>query len=153
MELRELLKHALAGGAGMIKHTISDLSEEEAAQRPHGLSPIVWQVGHLAVTEARLVQELLGVEVELPASYGHLFPYGSSGDGPLPPLSEVSEAFERVHEQLLKATDEDLSRAADGGRLYSTVGGALLFADHHRWYHIGKIMTLRGLLGKQRLLG
>ncbi|HLT58638.1 MAG: DinB family protein [Limnochordales bacterium] len=153
MDVQELLKQALTGGAGMIDRAVSDLTEEEAAQSPHGLAPIVWQVGHLAVSEARLVQQLLGVEVELPASYGDLFPFGSSGTGSFPPLAEVRENFTRVHQQLLKAAEGDLARAVDGGQLYSTAAGALMFADRHRWYHIGKIMTLRSLLGKPRLLG
>ena len=27
------------------------------------------------------------------------------------------------------------------------------FSNNHRWYHIGKITTLRALLGKPRLFG
>ena len=153
MELRELVKGALIAGAGMIDRALADLSEEEAAQRPHGLTPIVWQVGHLAVNEARLVRQLAGVEIPLPANYAAIFDYGTSGEGPLPPLSEVHGYFTKGHEELLKVVDSDLSRPVDGGRLYSTVAGALMFADRHRWYHIGKIMTLRGLLQKPRLLG
>ncbi|MFS8534534.1 MAG: DinB family protein [Limnochordales bacterium] len=153
MELRELVKGALIAGAGMIDRALADLSEEEAAQRPHGLTPIVWQVGHLTVSEARMVHQLTGAELALPEKYKDLFEYGTSGEGPFPPLAEVREYFTRGQQELLKAADGDLSRAVDGGRLYSTVAGALMFADRHRWYHIGKIMTLRGLLQKPRLLG
>ena len=153
MELRELVKGALLAGTGMLDRTLADLSEEEAARRPQGLTPIVWQVGHLAFHEARLAKQLTGAEIALPETYKDLFEYGSSGEGPFPPLAEVREYFAKGQQELLKAADGDLSRAVDGGRLYSTVAGALMFADRHRWYHIGKIMTLRGLLQKPRLLG
>ena len=152
MDVRALVKQALAGGMGLMERALADLSEEEAAQRPHGLAPIVWQVGHLAASEARLIKNLSGVDVSLPANYGELFARGSSGEGPFPPLSEVRAAFARGQEELLKIAEGDLSRAVDGGPLYSNVAGALFFADRHRWYHLGKIMTLRGLLGKPRLL-
>jgi len=66
LELRELVKGALIAGAGMIDRALADLSEEEAAQRPHGLTPIVWQVGHLTVSEARMVHQLTGAELALP---------------------------------------------------------------------------------------
>lgn len=153
MDLRQLIVEALSAGAGMLERTLGDLSEEEAAQRPQGLAPIVWQVGHLTVSEARMVQELTGADIALPENYKALFEYGTSGEGSLPPLEEVRGYFSKGQQALLQAADGDLARAVDGGPFYSTVAGALLFVDRHRWYHIGKIMTLRGLLHKPRLLG
>lgn len=153
MDLRPMIMEALVAGAGMLERTLEDLTEEEAAQRPHGLTPIVWQVGHLTVSEARMVEELTGADFTLPENYQALFDYGTSGEGSLPSLAEVRENFAKGQQALLQAADGDLARAVDGGPFYSTVAGALLFVDRHRLYHIGKIMTLRSLLHKPRLLG
>ena len=37
--------------------------------------------------------------------------------------------------------------------LWKNAAGLLGFANVHRWYHIGKINSLRALLGKPRALG
>ena len=136
-----------------MERALDDVTEEEATQRPQGLAPIVWQVGHLVISEAGLIKNISGVDMALPENYSHLFASGTSGEGSFPPLAEVRDAFARSQQELLRIAQGDLGRAVDGGRFYSNVAGALLFADRHRWYHIGKIMTLRSLLGKPRLLG
>mgnify|MGYP001070472502 CR=1 FL=1 len=153
MDVQELVKGALIAGARMLENAIKDVTDEEAAQRPQGLAPIVWQVGHLAVSEAGIVKQLTGEDVSLPDTYAQIFAFGTSGEANFPPLSEVREAFARTQKALLSIADGDLARPVEGDRFYSNVAAALLFADRHRWYHIGKVMTLRGLLGKPRLLG
>lgn len=51
------------------------------------------------------------------------------------------------------ALEGDLTQRIEGVRSYRSVGEALLFLTYHRGYHIGKITTLRALLGKQRVFG
>ncbi|HEY8418750.1 MAG TPA: hypothetical protein VIK93_12035 [Limnochordales bacterium] len=41
------------------------------------------------------------------------------------------------------SVEQGCSEYVDGGRLYSTVAGALMFADRHRWYRIGKMTSQR----------
>lgn len=152
MNWNQVVRQQLMSGFALIEKSLADLSPEEAVQRPHGLTPIVWQVGHLALTDARITKQLSGGDLLVPEDYEKLFARGTSGEGSFPPLSSVLEAFRRVQEKLLQLAEEDLARPAEGGPFYSTVGEALLFLDKHRWYHIGKIMTLRGLLNKPQLL-
>ena len=146
--MREALKNQLTFTAESVEQALADLSTEEAAARPHGLTPIVWQVGHMAYYDALLVQEVVGGALLVPETYKELFRQGSTGDGPLPPLYEVRAAFERAHQGLLRLAEGDLDQPVDGGNEYNTVGSALAFMNIHRGYHIGKIFTLRALLGK-----
>jgi uncharacterized damage-inducible protein DinB len=89
VEPKDLLRYALEATRDRVIRCLEDLSEEEARRVVQGLSPVVWQVGHLA--------------------------------------------------------------QADGVLL--SVGEMLAFSAYHRGYHIGKMATLRALLGKPRLLG
>ncbi len=150
--MREELKKQLEYTAAWLGQALADLSEEDGAARPQGLAPIVWQVGHVAYYDAWLVREVAGGELLVPAEYGQLFRQGSTGEGPLPALAEVRAEFQRAHQGLVHlAETADLNQPADGGIEYSTVGGALSFMNMHRGYHIGKVFTLRALLGKPLL--
>ncbi|OUN01717.1 MAG: hypothetical protein BAA04_12740 [Firmicutes bacterium ZCTH02-B6] len=150
--MRDEIKNQLHFTAQWLRQSLRDVSEEDATARPQGLVPIVWHVGHMAYYDAWLVQDVAGGELLVPAGYRELFRQGSTGDGPLPPLQEVYDAFCRANEGMIRlAETADLDKAADGGNEYGTVGGALTFMNLHRGYHIGKISTLRALLGKPML--
>jgi len=150
--MRQEIRKQLEFTAQWLEQALQDVSEAEAAARPEGLAPIVWQVGHMAYYDAWLVQDVAGGELLVPTGYRELFQQGTTGEGPLPPLAEVREAFRRAHAGLVRlAESANLEQPADGGDEYATVGGALSFMNLHRAYHIGKIFTLRALLGKPRL--
>lgn len=127
------------------------ISEEEAKARPENLAPILWQVGHIAYYEALLVAQVEGGEADVPAVYEELFKQGSGGGGEFPPFAEVVEQLKRSQDATLRLVERDLDAPLAGEPLYTTLGGALLFTHYHRGYHLGKIMTLRGLLGKERV--
>jgi len=57
---------------------VEDVTEDEARSMPHALSPIIWQLGHLVVSDAGYLRRAGGT-VELPAAYGTLFPTGTGG--------------------------------------------------------------------------
>lgn len=139
--------------ADRIRESLQDLRPEEFIARPHGLAPILWQVGHVALSDANLARRA-GEPMEIPESYERLFARGTPGDGPYPPPSEVLEFFEAAQSALLELAAGDLGRpAASPIGAYATVGGAISWNLYHRGYHHGKIMTLRALMGKPRLLG
>lgn len=146
--MRETIKNQLRYTAGHLELALTDVSEDEAAARPQGLTSIVWQVGHMAYYDAWLVQQATGGKLLVPEEYEELFRQGSTGDGPMPSLAEVRAAFQRAHEGLMKLADGDLEQPLEGGREYATVGGGLTFMNLHRGYHTGKVFTLRALLGK-----
>lgn len=148
MNTQELFRTQLHSSGRLILEVTKDLTEEEAAARPQELTPIVWQVGHLTYYDAFLVSRVRGGTPDVPEEYAELFKQGSSGDGSFPPLADVRAVAERVHANVLELVEVDAFQPLDGGSLYSNLGGALMFTQMHRGWHVGKIMTLRALLGK-----
>ncbi|MDQ7849513.1 MAG: DinB family protein [Armatimonadota bacterium] len=150
---RGLLAEMLDGTAHRIHRVLTDISEEDARARPQGLAPIVWQVGHIALVDARALVRS-GVAVEVPPAFEPLFTAGSGGEADYPPLASVLPVLDRVNDRLRQlALEGDLARKVEGTHSYATAGEALLFLLYHRGYHIGKITTLRALLGKGRVFG
>ena len=87
-----------------------------------------------------------------------LFKTGSGGAADYPPLSEVVRAFDETQEALAHAAAEatletPIEVPAGRPRVFTNIAEMFSFADAHRWYHIGKITSLRALLGKPRLFG
>jgi len=148
MDFREVYRNQLTFSANSLLETTQDLTEEEGARRPHGLAPVVWQLGHITYYDARLVSQARGTELMVPASYGQLFAAGTSGEGPFPPLAEVRETFRRVNEEVLKLLELPCELEVPSGPGKSSLAQAVMFTIYHRGWHNGKIMTLRALLGK-----
>ena len=152
MDTRDLLLYGLTVTHARLLRCLEDLSDDEARRTPHGLSPIVWQAEHIALTDATFARRADG-RTEPPAGYETLFATGTGGPAAYPPLEQVRDAINRGQGRL-----EEIARTADpaarvDARHYSTLGEMLTFAIYHRGYHIGKITTLRALLGKPRLFG
>jgi hypothetical protein len=160
MDDRALLQYQLATSQQILKRCLGDITETDATALPEGiLAPIVWQVGHLALTNRYFV-ERAGVTPagKLPEPYGALFRTGTGGVADYPPLSEVVQVFDETQEALTRAVTEatletPIEVPAGRPRVFTNIGEMFSFADAHRWYHIGKITTLRALLGKPRLFG
>jgi hypothetical protein len=129
---------------------IEGITAEEARRIVMGLAPIVWQVGHLAVVDATYAQRGGGTYAA-PAHYGDLFKPGTGGSAEYPPLEEVWAVFSDAHRALLKIVDEaDLAKPLEHpAGAYTSIGGMLVYACYHRGYHVGKVGTLRALLGKR----
>jgi hypothetical protein len=90
-----------------------------------------------------------------PARYVDLFKAGTGGEAAYPPLEEVLAYAVTAHEALFAAAWEaDYTKPAESERgNFHTVGQMLIFANQHRGYHVGKMTTLRALLGKPILFG
>lgn len=150
--MREQFRYGLEASYSRALRCVGDIGEEEARQAPHGLSPIIWQLGHLALADEGFLKRAGGA-LEIPGSYRELFATGTGGIAEYPSLAEVRSAFEAGNRALEEAArTADLAQAVDA-RNYKTIGEMLVFAAYHRGYHIGKITTLRALLGKPRLFG
>jgi len=157
MDARALIQEQLAGSHQVVKYALSEISDEDARRMPDAtLSPIIWQVGHLANSNAGFMKRAgLSSSVTLPDSFAELFKGGSGGQAKYPPLETVVRAFDDTHAALMSAVGGvDLDAPNEGPRgMWKNVGGLLAFACSHRWYHVGKISSLRALLGKPRLFG
>ncbi|HLY22352.1 MAG TPA: DinB family protein [bacterium] len=134
-----------------LREAIDGVSDADARRVMAGkLTPVVWQVGHLALVDGNYVRRA-GGESPVPARYAELFKQGSGGEQDYPPLSEVWSVFDTTHRVLMdRASGADYEAPIDAPA-YKTVGEMLLYSSYHRGYHIGKIMSLRGLLGKAPL--
>ncbi len=135
----------------ILLRTLGDLNEEELQLSPAGgLSPIIWQVGHLATQDAYFAR-LCGHDFTPDASVEALFGRGIGGARPYPPLAEVRPIYDAAQGALEEvARTSDLNQPVQA-KMFKTVGDVVSFACFHRGYHIGKICTLRALLGKPRL--
>lgn len=157
MEDRALIQQQLAKSHQIVKHCLGDITEGEAARLPAPiLSPVIWQVGHLAWINSMFVQRA-GVTsgTTLPERYPDLFKTGTGGAANYPSLSEVVKAFDDTHEALMRTVAEAKLETPDEGPrgLWKNYNEMFSLASTHRWYHIGKINSLRALLGKPRLFG
>jgi DinB family protein len=134
-----------------LREAIDGVSDADARRVMAGrLTPVVWQVGHLALVDGIYVRRA-GGESPVPASYTELFKQGSGGEQDYPPLSEVWSVFDTTHRALIHRASGANYEAPIDQPAYKTIGEMLLYASYHRGYHIGKIMSLRGLLGKAPL--
>jgi hypothetical protein len=135
----------------ILLRTLEDLSADELQRSPvSGLSPVIWQVGHVAATDAYFAR-MCGADVTLLEEFRGLFGRNSGGAKPYPGLVEVKPVYEMGQQTL-----EALTQSAEMGRAvesknFKTVADALSFNCFHRGYHIGKICTLRALMGRQPL--
>lgn len=157
MDDRSLLQQQLAVSHQIVKQCLGDISDDEARRMPNPtLSPIIWQVGHLAVTNARFIERAgAAPATSVPANYPDLFKTGTGGKVAYPSMEAVVGAFDTTHGALMRAVAEArLDAPNDGPRgLWKNQAEMFGFSNTHRWYHIGKINSLRALLGKPRLFG
>ena len=156
MDINAAIQFQLQRSHERVQQCIADLSLEEARRSPTPrLSPVVWQVGHLAFYDAQFA-ERAGVSDAMPVipeDYEQLFKAGTGGQAAYPPIDHVWKVFDRTHAALRRiAVSGDLAKPVEG-QLYKDVGGLLMFASAHRTYHIGKMATLRALLDKPVLFG
>lgn len=147
--LAELLRQSAEG----MLAALQDMTDDELRARPHGLAPALWQVGHVALSDARLA-ERAGEPLTVPEGWAALFGRGTSGEGALPSREEVLHLFRQANERLVALCSGDLARTVESppGRV-AVLANRLAFQIFHRGYHYGKVMTPRALLGKPRLLG
>lgn len=157
MDTRALIQQQLTTSHQILKYCVSDISDEDARRMPDAtLSPVIWQVGPLAAANAHIMQRAgIAPAPSLPATYPDLFKPGTGGKADYPPLDAVTRVFDATHEALMRVVAEaDLDTPNEGPRgLWKNVAEMFGFSNTHRWYHIGKVSSLRALLGKPRLFG
>jgi len=147
------VKNRLVATHEFLQRCVADLTDEEGGRVIAGrLTPAVWQIGHLALVDADYVQRGGGTHV-LPVTYHDLFHRGGEVRGAYPPLRDVWTTFEGVHRALVEVAGKADYTGPTEGRAYATVGEMLIQACVHRGYHVGKLTTLRTLLGKPRMFG
>ena len=152
MEIRDAIQYGLTATYTRILRSVEDVSDVEARQVPHNLSPLIWQLGHVALTDGGFLRLSGGIS-PAPESFKGFFRTGSGGPADYPSLTDVKTVAEAVQRDLMElARSGDLSQHVES-RNFATAGEMLIFVAYHRGYHVGKMTTLRALLGKPRLFG
>jgi uncharacterized damage-inducible protein DinB len=150
--MREIILFGLNATFTRINRCLEEISEDEARHLPSGLTPVIWQVGHIAASDFTFAARADGTS-KAPAGYDALFGRGTGGEAQYPSLEEVKGTLVRSQQALeTVARAADLSAPLDAPN-FSNVGEMLLFVAYHRGYHVGKMTTLRALLHKPRLFG
>jgi uncharacterized damage-inducible protein DinB len=152
VEIRDVIQFGLTATYTRVLRSVEDVSDVEARQIPHNLSPLIWQLGHVALTDSAFLRLSGGIS-PAPESFKGFFRTGSGGAADYPSLADVKTVAEAVQRDLMQLTQlGELSHRVES-RNFTTVGEMLIFAGYHRGYHVGKMTTLRALLGKPRLFG
>lgn len=150
--MREIVLFGLNATFTRINRCLEEISEDEARRLPSGLTPVIWQVGHIAASDFTFAARADG-KSKAPAGYDALFGRGTGGEAQYPSLEEVKGTLVRSQQALeTVARAADLSAPLDAPN-FSNVGEMLTFVAYHRGYHVGKMTTLRALLHKPRLFG
>lgn len=151
-DLRDTAANRLEVVHRLIAASLEDLTEDEAQRSPtSGLSPVVWQVGHLALMTGWMTERLGGAYTP-PPTYEERFQRGTGGPGRYPTLAEVRRAFDDSHQAILGVIrTTDLGQPLDIMGMTRHRGDLAVMCAAHYGYHMAKIATLRALLGKPRL--
>ncbi len=157
MSQQETMRQQLENSHGAMLAASEGMSADEMARiLAPGLAPVIWQFGHLATAEAG-IGGFAGGKFAPPKEFSELFGQGT-GTGPAryPAFGQVKEAFDGANQALVKiALEADYETPLDTplSKYFGTVGGMLTFLLYHRGWHMGKVTTLRTMLGKARLFG
>lgn len=147
---RPSILNQLEGSWRLVKYLVAGVSDEEARRAPvSSLAPIIWQIGHLGLTNCHLGR-LAGAPLAIPDNYPALFGAWSGARAEYPDLDAVVETFDSSHHALAQfATTADFTRSLSAlPQYFKTFGEMLIFICTHSGYHAGKVGTLRNLLGK-----
>jgi hypothetical protein len=159
MPQNELLLTALQGDLAFLQNNLADMSDADLVQRPVPKANTgLWQLGHLIVTEAHMVNQCAGKTViELPAGFADRYKRETASvDDPakLGTKAELLALLQKVRGQtcqwLAALSAADMSKPAPESmrKMFPTVGNLAYLLPCHSAMHLGQIQVLRRKLGK-----
>src|SRR2546422_10982595 len=96
VDSRDVIRFGLTASFTRTQRCVEDVSDGEAAQTPNNLTPIVWQLGHLALSDGGFLR-LAGGTAPAPGLFKGLFKTGSGGAGGHPPVGEGKPGVQEGH--------------------------------------------------------
>ena len=153
-------------GARVFTHQfLKDLTDAEWFwSPPHYTTHLAWQVGHIAVAQyglclRRIRGRTSADESLIPDAYIETFKPGSTPVNDrekYPPLSEIKQVLDAVHEQSVDELSQLDDAELDGPLVdphprFKTKFAAIDFASMHEMVHAGQVAMLRRLMGKAPL--
>ncbi len=133
---------------------IEDLDVENLTHIPPKLNnSILWNLGHLLVSQQMLTYGLSGLKIKCPIHWIKLFKIGSSGQVKMEE-EEISQ-LKSYMVPLIDQTEEDYKLEiftsfkpfyTGYGAKITNIEEALVFNNYHEGNHIGHILTMKKLL-------
>lgn len=159
VKISEFFAESLAGNAGLLKMTLGDFTDAELLVRPcEGANHIAWQLGHLIVAEASMVEAVApGKGGQVPENYKAIFSKenASSNDSSLfPKKAELLATFDLVRSASIEWAKglqaEDLPKPGpERMRAFiPTVGALARILLEHTAIHVGQFQVTRRKLNK-----
>ena len=161
MTANEAIASALTASHGRFDAVVDDLSPAEFESQPiPGVNSIAWMLGHLALTDRRIVGLLGGPLPALPDGFEAPFKttkqpaVGQKGLGDPKELLAIFDAHRRALIVAVRAaTPEQLAAPLPTPHpLFKTVGEAAAFLAVHVGLHAGQVTVIRRALGYPPLL-
>lgn len=154
----DALASTLIASQKLFHRYLDDLTPEHFARQPiPGVNSTAWVVGHLALTDRRLLANRLGVTdlPPLPAGFEARFATTRAAAGTQSDLGNPAELVAlfdahrlRLIEAVRAAPADVLNRPLDAPHpLFATVGEAVGFMAVHTAMHLGQVTVIRRSLG------
>ncbi|MGE3776771.1 MAG: DinB family protein [Pirellulaceae bacterium] len=138
---------------------LKDLTDEELMDRPHpGCNHVNWQVGHLIVSEHRMIEGILpGSMPALPAGFAARYTKESATSDRASDFATKEELLSTFQKQraatlaaLSKLSDSDLNKPT-GVEYAPTVGSMFALQGSHWLMHCGQWVITRRKFGRPPL--
>jgi len=134
--------HALQLAEEDLQRWCAGLTEAEFNARPDGITPVAFQLIHIARSVDRLLTYAEGRqldEVQMAALKSELAP----GAVPAEVFKELGETLERAARRVRALMEQDLEATRTVGRelLPTTLGGLLVHLAEHTQRHVGQAIT------------
>ncbi len=158
MTEKELLIQQLDAIRNWVLTLAKDFTEEEAQKLSEPLrTNLVWNLGHLAVSDNGLLQCFFG-QSALESGFVSRFDTGSNPtaveivtkDEMLKTMADVRK---KLKTKLSRIRSADLNKKPKVKTWYKTMREAIYLTTLHEGYHAGKIGALRRFMGKPALFG
>ncbi|MFO0848730.1 MAG: DinB family protein [Gemmataceae bacterium] len=154
----DALATTLVASQKLFHRYLDDLKPEHFAHQPMpGVNSAAWVVGHLALTDRRMLANRLGVTdlPPLPAGFEERFAATRAAAGTQADLGDSAELValfdahrSRLIEAVRAAPVDVLNRPLDAPHpLFATVGEAAGFMAVHTAMHLGQVTVIRRSLG------
>jgi hypothetical protein len=156
----DAIRTALQSTHHLITWFLSDLADADLLVRPvSGANHIAWQMGHLIVSETRLVNQptFKAVYPELPAGFDKQHNKETQAREPATDFAtkaEYVDLFTKVRQvtiaglNALKDADLDVPTTGPMASFAPTLGALLLLTSNHSLMHAGQFSVVRRKLGK-----
>lgn len=163
MEAKQVIRNALDSTMFILQTYLSDLTDEELLIQPgEGANLPAWQLGHLILSEDRLLAEFPGYKpVEWPAGFAERHSRGQTASTERTgwaSKAQYLELYGQVRANTLAVLDglsnEDLDTPSKGAmaKFAPTYAAVLILASNHTLMHGGQLAVLRRKLGKAVLI-